>query len=55
MRYDDSTGEGIYRVRVGPIREESQFDALAARLAALDIGPQLVAESLQPANPPPAP
>lgn len=53
IRFDDSTGNGMYRVRIGPLEREADFDALALRLAPLNIGgPQLVSESSALAGPP---
>lgn len=46
IRYDDSGSPALYRVRIGPLTEPTEYDVLAARMAALRISnPRLVTES----------
>jgi rare lipoprotein A len=46
IRYDEQVSPALYRVRVGPLSGSSEYDALASRIASLQIAnPQLVMES----------
>jgi rare lipoprotein A len=46
IRYDARSQPALYRVRVGPVADAAEYDAVAGRVARLDIGePQLVTES----------
>jgi len=52
IRYDDAVSPALYRVRVGPLSGSAEYDALAARMASLQIAnPQLVMESQPPTTP----
>lgn len=49
IRYDDSASPALYRVRIGPIADSADYDALASRVRSLRIpDPSLVTESLTP-------
>jgi rare lipoprotein A len=49
IRYDDGVSPALYRVRIGPLADSAEFDALASRVASLGIAnPRLVTESLEP-------
>ncbi|MEO8225319.1 MAG: hypothetical protein ABI661_10990, partial [Gammaproteobacteria bacterium] len=53
IRYDDAVSPALYRVRIGPLTEPSEYDVLAARMAALRIAnPRLVTEPPGPATNP---
>jgi rare lipoprotein A len=46
IRYDDEVSPALYRVRIGPIDGSAEYDALASRMATLQItDPRLVTES----------
>lgn len=46
IRYDSAASKTLYRVRIGPLSGSDEYDALASRIAALQIGsPSLVTES----------
>lgn len=46
IREDTSTTPATFRVRIGPLRDVAEYDALALRLAPLNIsGPRVVAET----------
>jgi len=46
IRYDDEVSPALYRVRIGPLDGPTEYDALASRMASLEIpNPQLVMES----------
>ncbi len=52
IRYDDAVSPALYRVRVGPLSGSAEYDALAARMASLQIAnPRLVMESRTPPTP----
>jgi len=56
IRYDEQVSPALYRVRVGPLSGSAEYDALAARMASLEIpNPRLVTESPAPRGLPPAP
>ena len=56
IRYDDAVSPALYRVRVGPLSGSAEYDALAARMASLQIAnPQLVMESQPPGGLPSTP
>ncbi len=49
IRYDDRVSPALYRVRIGPIADSAEYDALASRVASLGIAdPRLVTESVEP-------
>ncbi|MEZ5564616.1 MAG: septal ring lytic transglycosylase RlpA family protein [Gammaproteobacteria bacterium] len=49
IRYDDGSNPAMYRVRIGPIEDSNEYDALASRVASLRIAnPRLVTESSVP-------
>jgi len=49
IRYDDGVSPALYRVRIGPLADSAEYDALASRVASLGIAnPRLVTESLEP-------
>jgi rare lipoprotein A len=46
IRYDGEVSPALYRVRIGPIADSAEYDALAAQMAVLRIAnPRLVTES----------
>ena len=46
IRYDDEVSPALYRVRIGPLTGSAEYDALASRMASLEIAnPRLVTES----------
>ncbi len=46
IRYDVRTEPALYRVRVGPVRDAAEYDAVVSRVTVLDVGaPRLVVES----------
>jgi hypothetical protein len=55
IRYDARSQPALYRVRVGPIADAREYDAVVDRLGELQIrNPQLVVERADPALNPPA-
>ena len=55
IRYDAQSQPALYRVRVGPVRDASEYDAVVARVSRLDIAsPRLVMEPTVAADVPPA-
>jgi len=49
IRYDEGVSPALYRVRIGPLADSAEYDALASRVASLGIAnPRLVTESLEP-------
>jgi rare lipoprotein A len=46
IRYDASAGPGLYRVRIGPVANAGEYDAVVSRVTRLNVGtPRLVTES----------
>jgi rare lipoprotein A len=46
IRYDVATNPALYHVRIGPLADSAEYDALARRMASLSItNPRLVTES----------
>ena len=46
IRYDARSEPALYRVRVGPVADAAEYDAVVGRVTRLDIGePRLVVES----------
>lgn len=49
IRYDDDVSPALYRVRIGPIENSAEYDALELQVASLGIAnPRLVTESVDP-------
>ncbi len=53
IRYDARTQPALYRVRVGPVRDAAEFDAVVDRVGLLEAStPRLVVEPVEAANAP---